>query len=117
MFISFNRCVVCPDGQDVHSGQLQGSLHPHRGDIRYQHTQLRSVGTVTELQNVNLFPEIASRLPISSLGRYSQPAYATQVSRDCHRIKECQLVSGNSFKAAYILTGEIFATSIRNSGQ
>ncbi len=225
MFISFNRRVVCPDGQDVHSGQLQGCLHPDRGDIRNQHTQLRSVGMsqnaansfhetaltifatqvsrdVTDLRKlvsrnssravyackisllrsvgmsqigsiyshlgdignqhtqlrsvemsqnyinlfpeiaqgylhphrgdirnqhtqlrsvglsqicVNLFPEIASRLPTSSPERYSQPAYATQVSRVVTDLRE--LVSGNSFKAAYILTGEIFATSIRNSGQ
>jgi hypothetical protein len=80
MFISFNRRVVCIDGQDVHSGQLQGRLHPYRGDIRNQHSQLRSVRMSQNY--INLFPEIASRLPIASLGRYSPPAYVTQVSSD-----------------------------------
>ncbi len=88
-------------------------LSPHRGDIRNQHTQLRSVG-MSQIC-INLFPEIASKRPTSSPGRYSQPAYATQVSRDVIALRK--IVSENSFKATYILTWEILATSILNSGQ
>ncbi len=61
---------------------------------------------------INLFPEIVSRLPTSSPGRYSQPAYATQVSRDVPGFRS--FISRNSSRAACNLDREIFATRKRN---